>query len=388
MTPTVCNTVPYESSHYPGANRPPSPSNVSPSRAQQHQAAPRPHSSPMTGSLSLSTKPPSPASYLSISKTPQRHAEPPRSSLMKGSLSLNLKSSLPAMDIRLGSTSANYAALKPSPLSPKDPNVFFDDFSDSFDDDFDQIDNDCYVFGGDENISPRRRGNDVTCTAVFRAGGGNSQQLRTVKNTRAMEKRAVVRSPAASEGWGRLPSANRKRIIDEIYEDCGGKANTPPPPPAKRCSSTHSVHVATEGGQTRDREFGGNVWKNDWQVEDSVLSKPPKRSEHRANKSHGSCDFPNLSYYELERKDHEKNTKDDEPSLARKLALKSGSTESSLPPPRQTKKMTTSLSSYHGGEEQQQLSLAQNNVYSASASSTESLPKPSQCSFFTAGPTW
>ena len=340
MTPTVKYDSSYESSYYAGA-KPPNPSNASLSRAQQHRAAP--HFSPRNGSLSL-----------------------------------NLKSSLPAMGTKFSSAGAG-TALEPSPLSPKDPNVFIDDFSDSFDDDFDQIDNDCYVFG-DENMPPRRINNDVSCTAVFRAGGGSSQQL-TVKDTRMVEKRAVVRSP---EGW-RLPFANRKRIIDEMYEDCGGEITTAPP--AKKCSSVHNVQLATEN-QTHMR-IDGDVWENDWQVEESV-PKPQRRSNH-ANQSHGTCDFPNLSY-ELERKDHE-NAKDGEPSLARKLALKSGSTKllsvPAPPPSRQAKKVTTSLS-YHRDEEQQ-LSLVQ-NMCPASASrscdqTTESLPKPSRCSFFTAGPT-
>ena len=344
MTPTTKYDTSYETSYYAGA-RPPNPSNSSLSRAQQHGTVPR--SSPRTSSLSL-----------------------------------NLKSSLPAMGPKFSSVGAG-TALKPSPLSPKDPNLFFDDFSDSFDDDFDRIDDDCYVFG-DENMPPRRTDCDVSCTAVFRAGGGDSQQP-TVKDTRVVERRAVTvaRSP---EGW-RLPFANRKRIIDEMYEDCGGEINTAPP--AKKCSSVHNVQVAAEN-QTHMR-IDGDTWENDWQVEEGV-PKAPRRSND-TNQSHGSCDFPNLSH-KLERKGHgHESTMDGEPSLARKLALRSGSAKSlsvSAPPSSQQAKKVTTSSSYHRDEEQQ-LSLVQ-NMCSVGASescdgTTESLPKPSQCSFFTAGPT-
>ena len=208
MTPTVNDTS--FNSYYAGAK--PSPSNyASVSRIQQCQAPRSNLPSPRTGS---------------VASSPHSHLPSPRT----GSLALNLKSSLPLMDPKFSSAST---ALKPSPLTPKDPNsMFIDDFSKSFEDDFDQIDNDCYAVGG-ENVPPRAS-SDVLCTAVFSAGGGENDWL-TVKNKRAMEKKPVVRSPMVSEGW-RLPFANRKRIIDEMFEDCGGgEASTPPP--AKKSSS-------------------------------------------------------------------------------------------------------------------------------------------------------
>ena len=370
MTPAV-NDASYDSSSpYAGAIEPPSPpSSASLSlRAQQYQVA--------MPSISRSSNPRSSSSF-----------------------SLNLKSSLPSMDTTKFSSTNARTALKPSPLTPKDPNAFFiDDFSDSFDDDFDRIDmDDCYVFG-DENMPPRIRGtgNDVVCTAVLRAEGGNAQKLPMKDiRSRAVERKAGpgMRSPVASKG-GRLPFANRKRIIDEIYEDCGANSHTAPP--AKKCSSMHS----TENQAQDIMRVDGDVWESDWKVEENV-SKPliQKRSDHRADQTHSSCDFLNPSYeLKRERRGHE-DTKD-EPSLARKLALRSGSAEvSSMPqqptsPSQQAKKATTSLS-YHRDEEQQ-LPLLKNSVCSLRScdqttrscdQTVESLPKPSQYSFFTAGPT-
>lgn len=344
MTPVMNNTSLNSDSYYAGAK--PSPSL---SRVQQHQATPRSHlPSPRTGSLTLTLKP-----------------------------------SLPAMDLRFNSANTS-AALEPSPLSPKDPKVFIDDFSASFDDDFDQIDNDSYVVSN-ENIPPRAS-NDVSCTAVFRAGGESAQL--TVKDTRAVEKRAVTVSPIASEGW-RLPFTNRKRIIDEIFEDCGGKVNTPPRPPAKKSSSIHSV--ASEKQTHSIMGIDGDLWENDWQIEESVPKPSRKSNQTRLRSdslSDGSCDFSSLSY-RLEGNGRE-NTRHDEPSLAQKLALKSGSAKSSVPPPlasQQAKKVTTSLSCH--SEEEQQLSLVQDaGAFSAPRTfeqTTESMPKASQCSFFTAG---
>lgn len=317
----------------------------------------------------------------------QRHPAPhsclpsPRTS----SLTLNLKSTLPAMDHKFSSANTS-AALKPSPLSPKDPNVFIDDFSDSFDDDFDQIDNDCYIVSN-ENMPPMARAsNDVSCIAVFRAGAENSQL--TVKDTRAVEKESPAGSPPIdSEGW-RLPFANRKRIIDEMYEDCGRDREVNTPPPAKKCSSIHSV--ASEKQTQSVMGIDGDLQENDWQVKASV-SKPSMRSnqtrlKNNDSQSRGSCSFPSLSYG-LERKCHE-NTKDGKQSLARKLALKSGSAESSLAPPSQ---QTRKLATLSCRSEEEQLSLVQNGcTFSAPSTceqTTESLPKPSQCSFFTAQPT-
>lgn len=359
MTPAVKDTSYDSSSPYAGAIEPPSPlSNASLSRAQQYQVA-----------------------------MPSRSSIPRSSS----SLSLHLKSSLPAMDTKFSSTSAR-TTLKPSPLTPKDPNVFIDDFSDSFDD-FDRIDvDDCYVFG-DENMPPMAKtwgtGNDVACTAVFRADGGNARQP-TMKDTRsrAVERKAGpgVRSPVASEGGG-LPFANRKRIIDEIYEDCGGGNNTAPA--AKRCSSMHS----TENQAQDIMRVDGDMWESDWQVDENVSkSLIQKRSDHCTDQTRDSRDFLNLSY-ELERERRGHEDAKDEPSLARKLALRSGSAEeASIPPqspslPQQAKKMTTSLS--YPRDEEQQLPLLWNSLCSSRSCDqiTESLPKPSQYSFFTAGPT-
>ena len=375
MTPSV-NDASYDSSSpYAGAIEPPSPSsNKSLSRAQQYQVA-----------------------MPSISRSSN-----PRSS---SSLSLNLKSSLLSMDTtRFSSTSTSArTALKPSPLTPKDPNAFFiDDFSDSFDDDFDRIDmDDCYVFDN-ENMPPRIRemGNDVVCTAVLRAEGGNAQQ-RTMNDirSRAVERKAGphVRSPVASKG-GRLPFANRKRIIDEIYEDCGANSHYTAPP-AKKCSK--SMH-STENQAQDIMRVDGDVWKSDWKVEENV-SKPQiqKRSDHRTDQTHSSCDFLNPSY-ELKREKRGHEDTKDEPSLARKLALRSGSADhevSPMPqrptsPSQQAKKATTSLS-YHRDEEQQ-LPLLKNSVCSLRScdqttrscdQTVELLPKPSRYSFFTAGPT-
>ena len=366
MTPAVNDTSYDSSSPYAGAIEPPSPpSNASLSlRAQQYQVA-----------------------MPSISRS-----SIPRSS---SSLSLNLKSSLPSMDTTKFSSTSARTALKPSPLTPKDPNAFFiDDFSDSFDDDFDRIDmDDCYILG-DENVPPRIRGtgNDVTCTAVLRAEGGNAQKLPMKDiGSRAVERKVGphVRSPVASKG-GRLPFANRKRIIDEIYEDCGANGHTAPS--AKKCSSMHSAE-----NQAQDiMRVDGDVWESDWQVEENI-SKPliQKRSDHRADQTHSSYDFLNPSYeLKRERRGHE-DTKG-EPSLARKLALRSGSADhevSSMPqqrptsPSQQAKKVITSLSYYR--DEEQQLPLLQKSVCSLRScdQTVESLPKPSRYSFFTARPT-
>ena len=365
-------------------------------------------SSPYAGAI----EPPSPPSNASLSLRAQQYQVPmpsisrssnPRSS---SSLSLNLKSSLPSMDTTKFSSTSARTALKPSPLTPKDQNAFFiDDFSDSFDDDFDRIDmDDCYVFG-DENMPPCRiqgTGNDVVCTAVLRAEGGNAQKLPMKDiRSRAVERKTGpgMRSPVASEG-GRLPFANRKRIIDEIYEGCVANSHTTPP--AKKCSSVHSTE---DQAQDNIMRVDGDMWESDWQVEENV-SKPliQKRSDHRADQTHNSCDFLNPSYeLKRERRGHE-DTKD-EPSLARKLALRSGSADqevSSMPqrrptsPSQQAKKATTSLS-YHRDEEQQlHVPLLQNSVCSLRScdqtarscdQTVESLPKPSRYSFFTAGPT-
>ena len=352
-------------------------------------------SSPYAGAI----EPPSPPSNASLSLRAQQYQVPmpsisrssnPRSS---SSLSLNLKSSLPSMDTTKFSSTSARTALKPSPLTPKDQNAFFDDFSDSFDDDSDRIDmDDCYVFS-DENMPPRilGTGSDVACTAVLRAEGGNAQKLPMKDiRSRAVERKAGpgMRSPVASEG-GRLPFANRKRIIDEIYEDCGANSHYTAPP-AKKCSSMHSTENQAQDIMRAD----GDVWESDWQVEANV-SKPliQKGSDHRAYQTHNSCDFLKTSY-ELkgERRGHE-NIKD-EPSLARKLALRSGSAEVSsmsqqrpMSPSQQAKKATTCLS--YRRDEEQQLPLLQNSVYSLRScdQTVESLPKPSRYSFFTAGPT-
>ena len=126
--------------------------------------------------------------------------------------------------------------------------------------------------------------------------------------------------------------------------------------------------------------------ENDWQIEKS-LPKPSRRSDH-VNQSHGGCDFPSLSYG-LERKGYGDSIRNGQPSLARKLAQKFGSSKSSLPGTlvSQQAKKQTSLSCHR----EQQLSIVQNTcTFSASSScdqTIESVPKPSQCSFFTAGPT-
>ena len=349
MTPAVTNTS--FDSRYTGAK--PSLSNTSTPSLEQHQS----------GAL---------CSHLPSTRT--------------RSLALNLNSSLPTMTPKFSSASA----LKPSPLSPKDPN-FIDSFCDSFYDDCDQIDDSQFILGA-ENIPPTARvSSDVSCTAVFRAGGVGDAQL-TVMNTNTTRKKPLVTSPVANKGW-KLPFANRKRIIDEIYEHCDDEVGTPPC--AKKCFSMHSVANVEQTGMRLDE----NVLEDVWKVEESVQKKPSKATATNRiefDQSHGGCDFPSL-IYGFERKGCS-NERDSQPSLARKLALKSGSAESAavvqqMPSPRQAKKLTVaSLGGYRGrgGEEHRQLSPVKNMCTLRGVSRScdqESTHKSSQCSFFTTGPT-
>ena len=273
------------------------------------------------------------------------------------SLAMSLRSSLPLLDSNLGS-----AVLRPSPLSPRDTNVLLDNFSDGFEDEFDQFLDDCYIVGDEQN-NPSAH-SEVSCTAVFRAGEQNTHLVW--KNREAKEKKPdAVKS--ADDRW-RLPFANRKRIIDEIFEDCG-EAVKDATPPKKRFS------IASEH---QDRWLGRDVMENEWQVEESSLTES-RRDEIYIRTSYN---LPSLSH-KLATTTHSR-VNDKEPSLSRKLALKSGSVES---PPPQSLSAQQAVKTLSSGSPKQ---LPVQSTYELDPSSSLPPPlqsKPIPCSFFTAGPT-
>ena len=282
-------------------------------------------------------------SPLATDKQQHQRTERPR---LPRTLALNLKSSLP----HSSESSVPSSSLKPSPLSPKDTNTLFDDFSDGFNDEFDQFED------------------DIMCTAVFRGNGKENTNERSVD----IKKSAASKSRTGDGGW-RLPSLNRKRIIDEMYEDCGGVDT---PPPAKKYSGLQAAattkHQSVSPGDC-------DIWMNDdYDVKENLT----KLQRREADEKIAHCHFPGFSSsYEVEGPVR-RNENDGEPSLARKLALKSGSAKSSLASLSDKIEEETSL--MNSSDEMQstcQFSTAVARLQSTPTKAT------STCSFFTAGPT-
>lgn len=255
-------------------------------------------------------------------------------SLRPRSLALDLKSGRPSMD-----STHSSRALRPSPLSPKDKNLCIYDFSDGFEDDFEQFED------------------DVACTAVFKAGDENAG-LMFVDQTKTGDKSSPPANRAAGESGWRIPYPNRKRIIDEIFNDCGESVTAPLP---KKMSSS-AKSVSTEH-QTERRVRGSN----------SLVDRTVSKRSRDFDVAHGAV--PSLSACEDDSTFH--SVGDREPSLAHKLALKRESSESVRPTTLQT-----------SPEEEQ---VAMPSMWKSDSSAVSCLQpplgNPITYSFFTAGPT-
>ena len=276
-----------------------------------------------------------------------------------GSLALNLKSSLP----QTADSNLNHSAtLQLSPLSPIDPSSAFlgNEFSQGFEEDFNQFED------------------DVLCTAVFK--GGQENACLTMKEAnRSMNKLHTASGSRMEISRERLPFSNRKRIIDEMFEDCGEVAMPPPP---KKLPNFQGV--AREYQIEREEV---DEWEKDDAgfVEENLSQRVPRRPE---NATSSQCtNFPSTITHECSSVCH--NESDSEPSLARKLALKSGTAKASL----------LSLADKHivrprllpSPDEEQQVDLQQSSSLFGTVASHPQPRLPghnaSACSFFTAGPT-
>ena len=278
--------------------------------------------------------------------TPQRQMDRSR---FQGRLALNLSSTLPR--VRADSNSrCSSTALKPSPLSPKDLNTYLDDFSyDDIDNDFDQFED------------------DVLCTAVFRGGGSEDKENTRLELKDRQRAKDSARKPALSyrspmeRGQG-LSIINRKRIIDEMFEDCG---ETMTNPPAKKYANLQNV-----GPSNYNKQPSVSYGDHDMYRQRDMGTE--KKLRHETEVVRESCDFLGLS--NPKQRTTKLSGSDSIPSLSRKSALKSGSAK---PPLLQ-----------NSPDEQKDMSIPDLYEFSTSESHPHSsVPKSVACSFFTAGPT-
>lgn len=290
--------------------------------------------------------------------TPQRQLDRLR---FQGRLALNLNSTLPRAPMdsnsRRGST-----ALKPSPLSPKDPNMYLDDFSyNDIDDNFDQFED------------------DVLCTAVFRGGSEDQENTRLVVKDMQRATKDSAKKPSISyhfpkgEHGQRLSFTNRKRIIDEMFEDVGETATNPP---AKKYANLQN---AAPNSEQQSVSFGDHHTYRQRDMENE------KNLRHKTEMGSASCGFLGLS--NPKQGSTKQSVSDSIPSLSRKLAMKSGSAAKPLLPAlmgEQSAKATLQNSP----DEQKEMSIPDLYGFNTSESRPRSsVPKPVTCSFFTAGPT-
>lgn len=330
---------------------------TTPSPSPSPRSGPSPlYNAPTTKTLFpySGTKPNSPWHSTKLA-TPQRQMDRSR---FQGRLALNLNSTLPRTPADSNSRRAS-TVLKPSPLSPKDPNNYLDDFSyNDINDDFDQFED------------------DVLCTAVFRGGSEDKENTRLVlKDMEGAEdsaKKPAISYRSPMEHGQRLSFTSRKRVIDEMFEDCGETATTPP---AKK-------YANLQNAASNNKQPSVSCGDHDMYRQRDMETE--KKLRHKTAVGRASCDFLGLS--NPKQRSTKQSVCDSMPSLSRKLALKSGSAKPLLPTLMGGK--TTKATLRNSPDEEKEMSIPGLCEFSTSKThSHSSVPKSVTCSFFTAGPT-